>query len=81
MEVFNSEIVVAGGYEGRNIVEHCEAFDWRSNSWRPMPKMTMPRSALYLQNFDGLDICQRFLGLRHENDAETIENCVTAIEM
>ena len=64
MEVFNSEIVVAGGYEGRTIVDHGESFDWRMNRWLPTPTMSIPRSALALHTVDGFELCQRFLNMK-----------------
>lgn len=75
--MFNGEVIVAGigilvvaiyfvflgGYEGRTIVGQAESYDFRCNAWLPIPALSLPRSALYLQTFDGLDKCKKFLNM------------------
>lgn len=51
----STEIVVAGGYDGRSTIDLCEAYDWRRNAWHQLPKMSLRRSALYLFRLENCD--------------------------
>lgn len=70
IEVFNNQIVVAGGYGGTvGTIREVEAYDFRANSWTELPMMNLRRSAVYLTRIDHHDVIEAFV-LPNSTDSE-----------
>lgn len=62
IEIFNNQVVVAGGYAGVvGTINEVEAFDFRADAWTEMPSMGMRRSAVYLTRIDNHEIIEKLV--------------------
>ncbi|VDN27828.1 unnamed protein product [Gongylonema pulchrum] len=62
IEVLGNEVVVAGGYGGIvGTIDDTEAYDFRANAWKELPKMGLRRSAVYLTKIEYHDIIEAFV--------------------